>query len=65
MLGLYKDHNPRLRFRYRRATSGEISVDWRGSASHLPHVHRSSFEMRRTVPVPTRDASNKLTSGRF
>jgi hypothetical protein len=24
--------------------------------SHLPHAHPSSFEMRRTAPVPTRGA---------
>ena len=26
--------------------------------SHLPHAHPSSFEMRRTVPVPTRSADD-------
>src|SRR5262249_34638674 len=26
--------------------------------SHLPHAHPSSFEMRRTVPVPTRGAGD-------
>jgi hypothetical protein len=26
--------------------------------SHLPHAHLSSFEMRRTVPVPTRGADD-------
>ena len=26
--------------------------------SHLPHAHPSSFEIRRTLPVPTRGAGD-------